>query len=172
VSPRGSVAIDLVGTTFGRLTVVARAGTTTKPSGGGDPTWACRCECGTEKVIRGKNLRSGQVRSCGCLAREVSSSRLASRRGEKHFQWKGDAIGYDGAHQRVDSAKGKAADHQCVDCGDQADDWSYVGGCPRERVSDEPKTIGCVYSPDPNYYVPRCKKCHWHHDRGDGRRDE
>jgi hypothetical protein len=35
----------------------------------GRATWPilCRCECGTEKKIRGSNLRSGNVKSCGCL---------------------------------------------------------------------------------------------------------
>ncbi len=36
----------------------------------------CRCSCGTVKVIRADNVRSGVTRSCGCLNREKASERL------------------------------------------------------------------------------------------------
>lgn len=28
--------------------------------------WLCRCECGRDRVVRGKNLRNGGTTSCGC----------------------------------------------------------------------------------------------------------
>lgn len=28
--------------------------------------WRCKCDCGTEKIVSGGNLRSGQSQSCGC----------------------------------------------------------------------------------------------------------
>lgn len=31
-----------------------------------DHFWICRCECGTERVVNGKNLASGKSTSCGC----------------------------------------------------------------------------------------------------------
>lgn len=31
----------------------------------------CRCSCGTEKVIRTEHLRSGGIKSCGCLRTEL-----------------------------------------------------------------------------------------------------
>ena len=33
--------------------------------------WVCRCECGNEKVIRRSHLQRGEIRSCGCLHREL-----------------------------------------------------------------------------------------------------
>ena len=32
--------------------------------------WLCRCDCGIEKYIRGKDLVNGKIISCGCLRRE------------------------------------------------------------------------------------------------------
>lgn len=32
--------------------------------------WLCRCDCGTEKIISGKSLRSGNTFSCGCYKKE------------------------------------------------------------------------------------------------------
>lgn len=53
-------ALNLVGRRFGRLTVIARAG-----SRYGQSAWLCRCDCGTEKVITASNLKNNTV-SCGC----------------------------------------------------------------------------------------------------------
>ena len=30
-----------------------------------DDVWLCRCECGREVLVRGEDLRSGKVTSCG-----------------------------------------------------------------------------------------------------------
>lgn len=55
---------DLTGQRFGRLTVIAAAGhRATKTA------WVCRCDCGTEIVAIGNNLKR-RTRSCGCLNSE------------------------------------------------------------------------------------------------------
>lgn len=61
--------IDLTGKRFGRLTVVARNGTSSRRQ----PKWLCRCECGTETTVFGGALRGGHTQSCGCLQRERAS---------------------------------------------------------------------------------------------------
>lgn len=53
--------------------------------------WLCRCDCGTEKGVKGANLRGGFSKSCGCLAREVTSkiSRTHGLSGSpEHRIWK------------------------------------------------------------------------------------
>ncbi len=62
---RKRTALDMVGKTFGRLTVVERCA---NPHGTG-ARWLCRCACGNEHRVVGGNLRSGNVVSCGCLPR-------------------------------------------------------------------------------------------------------
>lgn len=37
--------------------------------------WLCRCDCGTEKVVKGEDLRNGDTKSCGCLNDEKRSER-------------------------------------------------------------------------------------------------
>ena len=54
---------DMVDKIFTDLTVLSR-------SGSGD-YWLCKCSCGTEDVKRGKSLRKGDTKSCGCLKRKV-----------------------------------------------------------------------------------------------------
>ncbi len=55
---------------FGRLTAIVHVG-------GSD--WLCLCDCGNETIVLSQNLKSGNSRSCGCLAAELSSSRLLER---------------------------------------------------------------------------------------------
>lgn len=63
--PSNNVRIT-VGSVFTRLTVLAPS--TERVSG--RTAWLCRCECGTEKLVRADYLRHELARSCGCLQRE------------------------------------------------------------------------------------------------------
>lgn len=67
-------AANITGQRFGRLVVVARAG-----SRGDRAAWACRCDCGSETSVTGVNLRSGSTHSCGCLNRQRASERMTAR---------------------------------------------------------------------------------------------
>ena len=57
---------DLTRQKFGRLTVIKRVENKNKQT-----YWLCRCECGNEKEVNAGNLKSGNVRSCGCLRHET-----------------------------------------------------------------------------------------------------
>ena len=58
--------IDLTGKKFGRLTVLAPHPERYRYSGQTVPRWICHCDCGTEVVVPGRALRSGNTASCGC----------------------------------------------------------------------------------------------------------
>lgn len=61
---------DITGQKFGRLTVVARDGYKDHHC-----AWKCLCECGNIKTVSGKQLRSGAIRSCGCLRKNLAAER-------------------------------------------------------------------------------------------------
>lgn len=63
--------IDLTGETFGRLTVITKAGKTNR----GISLWECLCTCGSKKTVRGDHLKEGRVVSCGCFNREKTAQR-------------------------------------------------------------------------------------------------
>ncbi len=71
----GSRGIDISGRVFGRLTVIGPV-RRLYSSSGTVVIWLCVCACGTEKEIRGNDLRRGVQVSCGCHSAEVSSRRL------------------------------------------------------------------------------------------------
>lgn len=55
--------IDITGEKFNKLTVVERL----QNDIGGIPVWLCKCDCGNFTKVRGKNLKNGSVKSCGCM---------------------------------------------------------------------------------------------------------
>jgi hypothetical protein len=62
----------MVGNHFNRLTVLSRLDSRKVGKSGDQLYWLCICDCGVSTEVSGKNLRSGQVKSCGCLRSEVS----------------------------------------------------------------------------------------------------
>lgn len=59
--------MEMMGSTFGRLTVVERAANHPTRS---DAMWRCICECGGERTVRGVELRASKgAISCGCKPR-------------------------------------------------------------------------------------------------------
>lgn len=58
---------DIVGKSFGRLTVISQHGKDSKHK----TMWLCVCECGVTKVIRGQSIVDGVVVSCGCYNKDV-----------------------------------------------------------------------------------------------------
>lgn len=68
-------AMNIIGNRFGRLTVIRRVDT----GSCGRSYWECECDCGGVAVIKGKTLRSGSTKSCGCLHIEVATAQAISR---------------------------------------------------------------------------------------------
>lgn len=61
---------SLIGHKYNQFTVLAYAGFQK-----GKTCWVCQCECGSQKVIRGNNLRTGTSRNCGCVRRKKITER-------------------------------------------------------------------------------------------------
>jgi len=133
--------IDLSGQRFGRLTVIGRADQRMYRQ---HIAWNCQCDCGDTITTISGSLRRGAVKSCGCIRRNDHPH-----------------IGYEAAHMRIAQAKGAAAQHDCIDCGKQAEDWSYDYTDTTEYVC---RRRFVLYSTDPQRYQPRCRKCHKRHD--------
>ena len=53
---------DIAGKRFGKLVAIERVGRNKDRKA----MWRCVCDCGKEVICAGKNLRSGNTRSCGC----------------------------------------------------------------------------------------------------------
>jgi hypothetical protein len=53
--------IDICGQRFGKLVVLGH-----RPQDVFS-RWLCKCDCGVEKLVEGRCLRTGATKSCGCL---------------------------------------------------------------------------------------------------------
>ena len=62
---------------------------------------------------------------------------------------------YIQAHRKVRKEKGPATDYLCVDCGDNAHEWSYDYSDPEPLMSGT-----SAFSFDVFRYEPRCRICH------------
>jgi hypothetical protein len=72
--------LELTGKRFERLTAVSMAGVRRIGKKRECSTyWLCRCDCGNTTTVSGRNLRSGGVRSCGCLRMEALSKAHKTR---------------------------------------------------------------------------------------------
>lgn len=58
--------LDITGQTNNRLTAIRDITVNT----GKGRIWEFKCECGKTKVALAKKVRAGEIKSCGCLARE------------------------------------------------------------------------------------------------------
>ena len=78
--------IDLTGQKFNRWRVIERV-----ENRGKTPYWLCQCECGTIKEVRGKSLRHGYSKSCGCLLSDFNKSHTThgKTKSREYICWKG-----------------------------------------------------------------------------------
>ena len=63
----------------------------------------------------------------------------------------GGEVSYRTMHERVQKARGKAAEYQCARCPAQAADWAWIHGLDRGDVTS---------------YTPMCTSCHMKYDIG------
>ena len=63
---------DIKGQKFNRLIAIEQE----EKNEHGSYMWLCQCDCGEKVVVDGASLRSGHTQSCGCLAKEISSSQM------------------------------------------------------------------------------------------------
>lgn len=145
----------LMGERFGRLIVVAP----TQERRRNNIVLRCACDCGEETTTIAAELRRGNVRSCGCLQREIASARASLRFPVSEM------VSYASAHNRLRLEKGRASDYMCV-CGERASQWAYDGMDPDEIIGTVTHR-GMSYSLKASHYHPLCHTCHHTLDHGD-----
>jgi len=83
--------IDIAGQRFSRLVAIDRAPKAT-PRRYEHSRWNCQCDCGARSVVTLQNLRSGHVKSCGCLSVDTARKNF-TRHGDfgsaEYHSWSG-----------------------------------------------------------------------------------
>lgn len=86
--------VDLTGKKFGKLTVLERGGT----SRTGQSMWKCICDCEEHniKTVRGADLKTGKIQSCGCIRKANMAKLHESAKKQNRYEFLNDyVIGYD-----------------------------------------------------------------------------
>ena len=65
----------MIGQSFGLWTVIDQAPPVLLPDGKHKTCWLVLCRCGTERVVRANDLRTGASQSCGCTRNKHGMSR-------------------------------------------------------------------------------------------------
>lgn len=74
-------AVDEVCNKYGRLTVIKKANV----QDNSHVKWLCECICGNKTIVDSSNLRSGRVKSCGCLSREVARETILETNSKREY---------------------------------------------------------------------------------------
>lgn len=78
--------IDLLGTSWGNLSVIEMKGS----NGNKSIEWLCLCSCGRKIVVDGRRLRNGNTRSCGCLVGKGNHHKTHGKTGTRVYNtWRG-----------------------------------------------------------------------------------
>jgi len=141
--------IDLTGQKFGRLVVIERA----ENSAGGRVRWLCKCDCGKQILVCGKELRNGDTKSCGCLKQEVLIDRNTTHGGTYSRLYNI----WNGMKERCYNAKHKAFEDYggrgIKVCKEWLDDfstfqkWALANGY-KDNLTIDRKDNNKGYSPD------------------------
>lgn len=120
---------DLTGKQFGRWMVISYSGKDKH----GCALWNCKCECGTERPVSGYNLKSGDSKSCGCLARNKTIERetIHGQSKTRLFKiWKGMRKRCNNPNDRVYKFYGGRGIKVCKEWDDfmAFHDWAYQNG--------------------------------------------
>jgi hypothetical protein len=98
--------MDLTGQRFGRLIVKRFAGMNRTGA-----RFYCQCDCGGEAISQGIDLKRGDIRSCGCLVREIAaynSKTYVFIHGETNQNLTGEYRAWRSMRQRCYNPKCKA----------------------------------------------------------------
>lgn len=103
--------INEIGNKYGFLTVIEKV-----IDKNGKTAWRCKCDCGNEKIVRGSDLRTGRITSCGrgCKLRALRSGVFKDETGKKYGR-------LTVLYRNGKNASNKTKWHCICDCGKEVD---------------------------------------------------
>lgn len=119
------------GTVFGKLTILYEV----EFDKYNHRCFKCRCECGNEKLVSLQDLKSGKVRSCGCLRRTNHRKTHGETKTRLYKVWRGikDRC-YDSNHisYKLYGGRGIKMCDEWVNGFETFRNWAYVTGYKEE----------------------------------------
>lgn len=130
---------DLTNMQFGRLRATEYCGTDANKKS----LWKCLCECGKTKIVTAQDLLRGDTKSCGCLHKELSHSRI-SVVGTRFGRLVVTSDAPDRNGRRYENCQCDCGKQVCVAFASLRRGLTQSCGCLQlERNSETHKTHGC-----------------------------
>ena len=79
---------SLIGKKFNRLLVISRADNIVQKDGRSRVAWSCLCDCGNRTIVVTNLLKSGRVKSCGCIKTERNRTYFTKHNGSHERLYK------------------------------------------------------------------------------------
>lgn len=132
------------GDRYGRLTVVRETKAHSERR-----RYTCKCECGKTTTVRGSNLTTGSVQSCGCLRVERSAARATRHGHTAHYE------------NSPEYEAWRSMKHRCYTPSHEG--WTWVGAkgikvCKRWLTSFENFLEDLGKRPSPKHQLNRISK--------------
>lgn len=133
---------DLTGKTFGRLTVVKRdiQRDRNRKSKGGNAHWLCRCSCGNPDLVSigAYKLKTGETKSCGCLASETTAARnkIYSPKKNKTYLYKNNYQENDNGYVRFWDESGDNSFIVDKEDAEYVSQWYWRKSLPRRHGTE------------------------------------
>lgn len=114
---KGPERLDIEkGERYGRLTIMEEK-PPIKPNGYKKRMFLCKCECGSETIVRLEYLRSGHTKSCGCLRSIKGSEETHGMAGSRIY------LIWNGMKQRCYNEKVKSYKYYGAKGVEVCDEW-------------------------------------------------
>lgn len=150
--------LDLINKRFGKLVVKEKSD---KRDKWGNVYWLCECDCGNEKVVRGRCLTCGETKSCGC-ARYDSRFKLGDGIASQNELFR--CYKYNAKKRNIEFNLEKEyfleiTQRICFYCGDKPNNIMKNNCNTGEYIYNGVDRIDSSLGYIRNNVVPCCKKC-------------